>query len=215
MWGSEAGLAKRHTDAEPVHPESSGWAPPPPEMTTLIIKNLPCKVDTEMLAEIVEALGFGGKYDFLYVVSARFKCTPKDKYNANLGYAFANFRTSADAQTFADTFEGYEFSFSNSAKRGSTERARIQGYSKCIAQIRRSSMHTESADSVMDVVPVNDSWRTEKKQLRGEIPSLGQRTYSKTLSPEVSPDAAGCTLGLSGGSFLPTVGVVAHGAVGA
>mmetsp|Transcript_15858 Transcript_15858/g.32166 ORF Transcript_15858/g.32166 Transcript_15858/m.32166 type:complete len:205 (+) Transcript_15858:188-802(+) len=76
-------------------------------------------------------------------------------------------------------------------------------------------LHAHRIGGLRDVVPVNDSWRTEKKQLRGEIPSLGQRTYSKTLSPEVSPDAAGCTLGLSGGSFLPTVGVVAHGAVGA
>eukprot|EP00928_Gymnodinium_smaydae_P096046 TRINITY_DN8395_c0_g1_i2.p1 TRINITY_DN8395_c0_g1~~TRINITY_DN8395_c0_g1_i2.p1 ORF type:complete len:184 (+),score=20.09 TRINITY_DN8395_c0_g1_i2:62-553(+) len=89
-------------------------------VTTLCIRNLPCKVDQERMTQELWQLGFGGTYDLLYL--------PRRSCGKCLGYGFINFRSTQDARTFADVFKNYRFSEIQSIKCGYAEPSRVQGF---------------------------------------------------------------------------------------
>eukprot|EP00928_Gymnodinium_smaydae_P003117 TRINITY_DN11115_c2_g1_i2.p1 TRINITY_DN11115_c2_g1~~TRINITY_DN11115_c2_g1_i2.p1 ORF type:complete len:183 (+),score=17.87 TRINITY_DN11115_c2_g1_i2:68-550(+) len=89
-------------------------------VTTLCIRNLPCKVDQERMIQELWHLGFGGKYDLLYL--------PRRSCGKCLGYGFINFRLTEDARTFAGLFWDYHFNDIMSAKSGYVEPSRVQGF---------------------------------------------------------------------------------------
>jgi hypothetical protein len=69
--------------------------------TTLMIKNIPNNYKRENLVSCLDALGFKGKYDFVYL--------PVDfRRSANLGYAFVNTSTHADAEELKKAFQGFD-----------------------------------------------------------------------------------------------------------
>lgn len=71
-----------------------------PERTTLMLRNLPNNYTRDMIMEMLDAEGFKGQYDFLYL--------PMDfKTKAALGYAFVNLVEASLVQRFWATFEGY------------------------------------------------------------------------------------------------------------
>lgn len=72
----------------------------PGERTTVMLRNLPNNYTRAMLLTLVEAEGFAGKYDFVYL--------PIDfGSQAGLGYTFINFVTPGDALRCFAVFEGF------------------------------------------------------------------------------------------------------------
>merc|ERR1719473_1449142 len=89
--------------------------------TTIMIRNIPCKYSQENVLK--EVLEFSTKFDYFYLPPARTARTEK-----NLGYAFVNFATPAEAQEFMEAFQGYQFKmFPNSLKRAEVNYAELQG----------------------------------------------------------------------------------------
>eukprot|EP00928_Gymnodinium_smaydae_P009062 TRINITY_DN13347_c0_g4_i1.p1 TRINITY_DN13347_c0_g4~~TRINITY_DN13347_c0_g4_i1.p1 ORF type:complete len:229 (-),score=22.36 TRINITY_DN13347_c0_g4_i1:264-950(-) len=88
-------------------------------ITTLMIKNLPCKVTKQRLEAEICQLGFRGTYDFIHM--------PNRRNRSNLSYAFVNFVRAQDAARFTEAFEGHTFAGVNSQKRCHVCAADVQG----------------------------------------------------------------------------------------
>jgi len=68
--------------------------------TTVMLRNIPNNYDRDSLVELIEAHGFAGHYDFLYL--------PLDfKSRVAIGYAFLNFTSHAAATRAFDVFSGF------------------------------------------------------------------------------------------------------------
>eukprot|EP00928_Gymnodinium_smaydae_P056849 TRINITY_DN4015_c0_g1_i1.p1 TRINITY_DN4015_c0_g1~~TRINITY_DN4015_c0_g1_i1.p1 ORF type:complete len:155 (-),score=15.38 TRINITY_DN4015_c0_g1_i1:296-718(-) len=90
-------------------------------VTTLCLRDLPGSISEDRMTAELWMLGFGGRYDFLYL-----PCRNDGK--KYLGYGFINFCSAQDAQAFADVFVGYRFEGVRSSKRSYTEPSRVQGF---------------------------------------------------------------------------------------
>eukprot|EP00928_Gymnodinium_smaydae_P074250 TRINITY_DN57315_c0_g1_i1.p1 TRINITY_DN57315_c0_g1~~TRINITY_DN57315_c0_g1_i1.p1 ORF type:complete len:188 (+),score=14.75 TRINITY_DN57315_c0_g1_i1:109-672(+) len=88
-------------------------------ITTLMLRNIPCKVNLQMMQVVLKRLGFEGSYDYLYF--------PARKNKSNLGFGFVNFKTEADAASFEAAFLGYMFPGIQSSKRCHANAAEVQG----------------------------------------------------------------------------------------
>eukprot|EP00928_Gymnodinium_smaydae_P032638 TRINITY_DN2357_c0_g3_i1.p1 TRINITY_DN2357_c0_g3~~TRINITY_DN2357_c0_g3_i1.p1 ORF type:complete len:159 (+),score=21.84 TRINITY_DN2357_c0_g3_i1:83-559(+) len=89
-------------------------------VTTLCIRNVPCRVDQARMTHELWRLGFGGTYDLLYF--------PRRSCGKCLGYGFINFHATEDAIRFAEVFRCYRFDDTFSAKVGYAEPSRVQGF---------------------------------------------------------------------------------------
>merc|ERR550514_2248452 len=68
--------------------------------TTVLMRDVPSSYSSSKLIDLFDAAGFWGTYDFVYL--------PIDfRTNMSLGYAFANFVSSKDAQQFMKYFDGF------------------------------------------------------------------------------------------------------------
>jgi len=92
---------------EQVSAPSSSTAPGSPpfrttdgQITTLMMRNLPCPFLRDDLIDEMDKHGFAGCYNLVYM--------PKDyKTGMGLGYAFVNFTNAEQAQRFTLAFEGF------------------------------------------------------------------------------------------------------------
>jgi len=88
-----------------MRPDAEGGADPVariPEgqLTTVLFRNLPRSFTRAMFVDLVDAEGFAGAYNFIYV--------PVDfTSQAGLGYSFINLTTPAIARLFWDHFDGF------------------------------------------------------------------------------------------------------------
>merc|ERR1712032_692603 len=80
--------------------ESSMTVDSPKKQSTIMLRNIPNRCNRAAITQQLEAYGFGGTYDLVYV--------PIDKTvgNLNLGYAFVNFREEEDCSRFREAFNG-------------------------------------------------------------------------------------------------------------
>jgi len=70
------------------------------QRTTVMLRNMPNNYSRSMLLELLDAEGFDGQYDFVYL--------PMDfQSRASLGYAFINFLSGDAAASFWHVFDGY------------------------------------------------------------------------------------------------------------
>jgi hypothetical protein len=97
------------------------------EMTTLMVCPLPYEVSSEELLQAVNALGFSGYYDFVYMPSRSTRKGAKSR-KGNVGYAFVNFAKTERATEFAAAFEGYCFPDVDAERLISVKPAECQGY---------------------------------------------------------------------------------------
>lgn len=106
-------------------------------ITTMMLKNIPCRKSQEEVMQHMDQNGFSNRYDFFYL--------PKDvKFRANLGYAFINFLTPDDASAFAQTMGGYRFNGSGSTKECVIVPAHVQGLVNNLAAFKRTEVMRSS-----------------------------------------------------------------------
>jgi hypothetical protein len=92
----------------------------PSQYTTVILRNIPTKYTIEWIIEEIHATG--NRCDFVHLPVAQ-------KFEINLGYAFINFFTHAEAKNFIEVFEGHQFMRQpRSLKRASVDYASLQGF---------------------------------------------------------------------------------------
>jgi hypothetical protein len=102
-------------------------------MTTVMIRNIPCKYTQEWLIEEISS-GFTDQFNFFYMPVAR-------KSPGCLGYAFINFVHDEDASQFLIEFENYAFPKQpNSTKRATVAYAALQGFEKNVKFYDRSKI---------------------------------------------------------------------------
>jgi len=106
-------------------------------ITTMMLKNIPCRKGQEEVMMHIDQKGFGNRYDFFYL--------PRDvKFRANLGYAFINFLTPEDAENFSKEMNGYRFSTSGSMKACQVVPAHVQGLMNNLAAFKRTEVMRSS-----------------------------------------------------------------------
>lgn len=93
---------------EPKEPDYSIGLHRADRRTTVMIRNIPNKFNSQALAQCVDE-SFAGTYDFLYLpVDPKSKC--------NVGYAFINFKAPAHVLQFTSEFQGAKWLKCRSAK---------------------------------------------------------------------------------------------------
>mmetsp|Transcript_43619 Transcript_43619/g.76418 ORF Transcript_43619/g.76418 Transcript_43619/m.76418 type:complete len:371 (+) Transcript_43619:53-1165(+) len=116
-----------------AHEVQDGTPPQGIVITTLMIRNIPCKVKMKALLELLGSKGFAGAFDFLYL-------PVRGYHSSNLGYAFINFKSAATVAPFMLAFNGVAFSAVSGIR---TEKvieirpARVQGLAGKIAVVRQ------------------------------------------------------------------------------
>jgi hypothetical protein len=91
------------------------------EPTTMMIRNIPCRITLERVVDALDSVGFCSTYDFVHLPH-RFAKSP------NLGYAFVNFYNADDAARFAVAFNGFRFPRTQSNKKCEVTLADRQGF---------------------------------------------------------------------------------------
>lgn len=95
--------------------------------TTMMICNIPCRVTQDDITKAIEAAGFSGTYDFVYLPDRRGSHS-RGRSSGNLGYAFVDFKNSQHAEDFIFSFESFQFPGTNSAKKCTVKYAHEQGF---------------------------------------------------------------------------------------
>lgn len=103
--------------------------------TTIMLRNIPNKIDQTMLKDIVDETSFG-KYDFMYL-------RIDFANNCNVGYAFINFEDPIDIIAFAKARAGRSWNCFNSDKVAEISYATIQGKDCLVQKFRNSSVMLE------------------------------------------------------------------------
>jgi len=110
--------------------DSEGSIASPEPATTMMICNIPCRFGQADVVEAIHSVGFGGTYDFVYLPSR------SGKHNANIGYAFVDFKSARNAEGFAEAFDNFRFPGTKSSKACTVKHAHQQGFNA--APSRRS-----------------------------------------------------------------------------
>mmetsp|Transcript_75968 Transcript_75968/g.131596 ORF Transcript_75968/g.131596 Transcript_75968/m.131596 type:complete len:272 (-) Transcript_75968:141-956(-) len=100
-------------------------------ITTLMIRNVPCKITLNVMIDLLDSYGFRGTYDFLHLPG-------RGAPFSNLGYAFINFMESDTVHSFVATFQGVAFgkiTGINTEKVIEIRPARAQGFEENLAKV--------------------------------------------------------------------------------
>ncbi|KAL3483577.1 RNA recognition motif 2-domain-containing protein [Aspergillus germanicus] len=103
--------------------------------TTIMLRNIPNKIDQTMLKAIVDETSHG-KYDFMYL-------RIDFANNCNVGYAFINFEDPIDIIDFVKARAGRTWNCFNSDKVAEVSYATIQGKDCLVQKFRNSSVMLE------------------------------------------------------------------------
>merc|ERR1719265_1827493 len=97
------GLAAKKQDLSEFNTE------PVAEITTLMVRGIPCSFSQDALIKTIDQAGLKGRYDFFYLPRA-------GNNGSNLGYAFINFTDQEGAEHCMGTFNGVPLDPSRSTK---------------------------------------------------------------------------------------------------
>lgn len=101
--------------------------------TTAMLRNIPNKYMQSALLEEIDAEGFSGQYDFLYL--------PMDSHNkTNVGYAFVNFIQSSDLDRFCSQFADRKFLKYPSQKIAMCSPAHVNGLEANVRQLSKKAV---------------------------------------------------------------------------
>merc|ERR1719316_342638 len=112
-------------DAAPFNPNV--------EVTTLMIRGIPCSLSQERLMLFLDQSGLRGKYDFFYMPRA-------GRSRSNLGYAFVNFTDSASSALACSMAQGVALDPGRSKKVCTVTAAHIQGLEELKRHFRKTAV---------------------------------------------------------------------------
>jgi RNA recognition motif-containing protein len=164
----------------------------PKEMTTLMIRNVPCRLTQVELLQLLDENGFEDRYDFLHLpVAAPMQRAP----TSNLGYGFINFTEPEFAKDFQTTYEGSRLGVSCSAKECVITSAHIQGLAANLRHFRRttinSSRHKPYIRVTEDNLKMCESlgWKTLKDMIPSQKNSNPDLQSLSTAASSMSKDS--------------------------
>lgn len=117
------------------------------ERSTLMMRNIPNNYTRDMLLELLDAEGFQGRYNFVYL--------PIDFQRlSGIGYAFVNFETSRDAEEAKETFQGFsDWKISSNKTCAVSWGEPLQGLQSHVDRYRNSPlMHADVPDQYRPVL---------------------------------------------------------------
>jgi len=114
---------------------------PVEEMTTLMVRGIPCSFSQDTLMKLIDNAGMKGKYDFFYLPRA-------GNNGSNLGYAFINFTDGKTAEFCMATFNGVPLDPSRSMKICTISPGDIQGLANLRKHFRRTAVSRGSRGPV-------------------------------------------------------------------
>lgn len=109
-------------------PDGEQWlATDPHQVTSVMLKNIPCRCSRAEVLAAIESVGFGTTYplNFFYLPT-------KSSHQQNIGYAFIGFQDASVTAYFSKVMTGFQFPGRNSAKCCEVVPARIQGMHKTV-----------------------------------------------------------------------------------
>jgi len=115
--------------------------------TTLMFRNLPDGFSRPQLEQLLDAEGYAGRYDFIYLPAEL-------STGACFGYAFVNLVSSSDMKGFIRHFQGFDHWPVQSSKKALIHTSEgIQGLEEQIERYRNSPlMHPSVADGLRPAV---------------------------------------------------------------
>lgn len=202
------------TSAAPL----TGMSEPPPEWSstvTVMMRNLPNKYNQQMLLEELNASGFLGTFDFLYL--------PIDpETNANRGYSFINFTDPSFAWMLKLTYEGRKMGRFNSDKVVSVAPAALQGFEAnyahySTARVNRGDPTTRPLflrESSMPHVKPEGGRRRGGRRSQGSLIDLAARQQQRVSQVTTAPGPVASYIGLKGPSPPGAVDAISGGMKG-
>ncbi|MCJ1472839.1 hypothetical protein MMC13_001488 [Lambiella insularis] len=124
--------------------------------TTIMLRNIPNKVDQALLKEIVDETS-SGKYDFMYL-------RIDFANNCNVGYAFINFEDPYYIIDFVRARAGHRWNRFNSDKVAEVSYATIQGKDCLVQKFRNSSVMLEHPGSRPKIFYTGTDYRAGQEE---------------------------------------------------
>lgn len=143
------------TPAKPPSPSSSSGprGAESDDITSIMVCNIPCRVSQGDLVDLLETLGFGSRFDFLYLPTGG---RPSSSSVSNLGYGFINFIDAQSTVDFSQAFVQYRFP-GTSAKVCTVRPAHVQGLANNIVLFGRSAQRLKKRERLISpVVKLHD-----------------------------------------------------------
>merc|ERR1719262_1120212 len=111
----------------------NGEAVPKNEVTTLMVRGIPCSFSQEHMMKIIDEAGLRAKYNFFYLPRA-------GNNGSNLGYAFLNFVEPESASLCTSRLDGIPLDASRSSKVCTIAPGDIQGLVNLRKHFRRTAV---------------------------------------------------------------------------
>lgn len=188
------------------------------ERTTVVMRNLPSNYSRAFLLDLLDAHGFAGKYDFVYMPIEFGSGT-------TFGFAFVNLTGPEHAAHFKAVFEGFTSWQVPCEREATVGWSWSQGYDAHVNRYRNSPvMHDAMPDDCKPVVFANGVRATFppptkkvpplKRQRRRPAP--GARGGASALAASAGEESSGTTSNVEGGcplAGLPEEGFLMRGAL--
>mmetsp|Transcript_46192 Transcript_46192/g.123746 ORF Transcript_46192/g.123746 Transcript_46192/m.123746 type:complete len:581 (+) Transcript_46192:61-1803(+) len=169
-------LGARHGDLA-----AAGEAEEQDGVTTIMLRNVPCRYTQGSLLRELDALGFADAYDFFYL--------PMDMRNkTSVGYAFINFLEPRSADVFLDRMQRHRFERYPSDKIPLVSPAHVQGLRRNVAHFASKAV-MRARDTKYRPLVLQDGFKRDFGELAIEL-DLPEQGYVPRLVERSSASAS-------------------------